>query len=90
MKEINWKVRAKNPVFWVRIGASIMVPILSYMGLTIEQITTWEKLGELLLNALSNPFLLGLVMISIMNAIPDPTTKGIGDSKQALEYNKPN
>ena len=86
---MNIKVRVKNPVFWVQILLSILTPILAYAGLTAQDLTTWDKLGEVLIMALSNPYVLGLVALSVWNALNDPTTKGITDSKRAMEYEKP-
>lgn len=76
-------------MWWVQIALAILTPILAYAGLTAEEITTWETLGELLLSALKNPYVLTLVGASVYNAIVDPTTKGIGDSDRALEYTVP-
>ena len=86
---MNINVRVKNPVFWVQILLSILTPILAYAGLTTQDLTTWSKLGEVLIMALSNPYVLGLVIVSVWNALNDPTTKGITDSKRAMEYEKP-
>lgn len=86
---MNIKVRVKNPVFWVQILLSILTPILAYAGLTTQDLTTWAKLGEVLIMALSNPYVLGLVALSVWNALNDPTTKGITDSKRAMGYEKP-
>ena len=88
--KINFKVRLKNPVFIAQIILAILTPILAYAGLTMQDITTWKTLGDLMMNALSNPYVLGLVVVSVWNAINDPTTKGIGDSTNALLYNEPN
>lgn len=33
---INWKVRIKNPVFWANLAAAILLPILTYLGLSLE------------------------------------------------------
>lgn len=87
--KINWKVRAKNPLFWVEVGAAIVLPILAYLGLSWEDMTSWAALGEVLLTAIQNPVILVAVGVSVWNAITDPTTKGISDSEQALTYNKP-
>lgn len=89
MRKINWKVRAKNPVFWWQIGAAILVPIMAYAGLTVQDLTSWPKLGMILQGAVSNPYVLGLVLVSVFNAIQDPTTKGITDSERAMGYDKP-
>lgn len=87
--KINWKVRVTNWLWWVQIGVSVLTPILAYAGLTAADITTWAALGELLLGAISNPYVLSLVLVSVWNAINDPTVAGLGDSKQALTYDKP-
>lgn len=87
---INWKVRFKNPVFYVQLLLAVLTPILAYMGLTMSDLTTWSAVGNVLLQAVSNPYILGLVVVSVWNAINDPTTSGVSDSSKALTYNKPN
>ena len=86
---MNIKVRIKNPVFWVQIVLSILTPILAYAGLTAQDLTTWAKLGDVLVMALSNPYVLSLVLVSVWNTFNDPTTKGVTDSKRALSYTEP-
>ena len=63
---MNLKVRLKNPVFILQIVLAVLTPILAYAGITASDITTWGKLGELLFNAISNPYVLGLVGVSGM------------------------
>lgn len=87
--KINLKVRFKNPLFYVQLVLSILTPILAYSGLTATDLTTWAKLGEVLVQAISNPYVLSLVLVSVYNALVDPTTKGFGDSETALTYDKP-
>ena len=87
--KINWKVRFRNPYFWVQIGVTILTTIFAYLGLSVEDLTTWGKVGQVLLVAVSNPFILGVVVVSVFNAIQDPTTKGLSDSEKALTYTKP-
>lgn len=87
---INWKVRIKNPLFWAEIAMSIIVPILAYLGLKTEDLTSWQALGDVLFKAISSPYILGMVIVSVYNAITDPTTSGFTDSKRALTYTKPN
>lgn len=86
---INWKVRAKNPVWWAQMVLAILTPILAYAGLTAQDMTSWAALGNLLLDAVRNPYVLGLVVVSVWNAVNDPTTSGVSDSSQALTYNRP-
>lgn len=87
--KINWKVRVKNPLFWAEIGAAILLPILAYLGLSWEDMTSWAALGNVLLSAIQNPVLVVATAVSVWNAITDPTTKGVSDSEQALTYTKP-
>lgn len=86
---INWKVRFKNPVFIAQLVLAIFTPILAYAGLTAQDMTTWKAVGELIMTAISNPYVLVLVVVSVWNALNDPTTKGIGDSVNALTYDEP-
>ena len=87
--KINWKVRLKNPVFWVGLAVAIVLPILTSLGMSWEDMTTWSALGDALLQAVKNPVILVSVLVSVWNLINDPTTKGLSDSAQALTYDKP-
>lgn len=87
--KINWKVRVKNPVFWVEVAAAIILPMLAHLGLNWEDMTTWSALGGVLLEAVKNPVIVVAVIVSVWNAITDPTTAGISDSSQALTYEEP-
>ena len=86
---MNWQVRFKNPLFIAQMILAVLTPILAYAGLTVKDLTTWKALGDLLIGALSNPYVLGLVVVSLFNAVTDPTTSGVKDSEQALTYTKP-
>lgn len=88
--KINWKVRLKNPVFWANIVVSVVLPILTHLGLNWEDMTTWPALWELFVSALQNPVIVAAVIVSVWNELHDPTTAGLSDSAQAMTYNKPN
>jgi phi LC3 family holin len=89
MNKINWKVRFKNPVFVVQIILAFFTPILGYFGLTAEDLTTWNSVFKLIIDAVSNPYVVSLIIVSVWNAINDPTTKGVVDSEQAQNYDLP-
>ena len=91
MNKINWKVRfnKENILFISQVIISVVIPILTYFGLQASDLTTWSKVWETFVQAISNPYVVVMVLASLFNAIPDPTTKGIGDSSIALTYNKP-
>lgn len=86
---INLKVRLKNPIFWAQIILAVLMPILAYAGLTLQDITTWQALGLLIWAAIQNPYVLGLVIVSVWNALNDPTTSGLTDSARAMTYKVP-
>lgn len=87
--KINWKVRARNPVFWAQVLVAIISPILVGLGLQWEDMTTWAYLWEALCRAVSNPVIVVASLGSLWACITDPTTQGTGDSIQALTYSKP-
>lgn len=88
--KINWKVRFANPEFWKQIVLAVFVPLLAYYGMNWADMTTWASIGELFVQAVQNPVVVLSVVVSVYNAIIDPTTKGIGDSERALTYDTPN
>lgn len=83
--KINWKVRFKNPYFWI----GLIAVILTAIGAEPSMFTSWGILIEKVKELLSNPFLIGCTFIAILGYINDPTTEGIKDSKKALLYVKP-
>lgn len=87
--KINWKVRKENILFIAQIVVSVFVPILAYFGMNWEDMTTWAAIGNLFVQAIQNPVVVLSVVVSVFNAITDPTTKGIGDSQRALTYETP-
>lgn len=88
---INWKVRfnKKNVAFLTRFAIAILMPVLAYQNLKLEDLTTFDTLGKLVIALISNPYLIGLTFVNAFNLIPDPTTAGLGDSAQALTYKAP-
>ena len=86
---INWKVRANNPQFWFQIFLAIAVPIGTYFGVTGKDVTSWKVLVDLIGQAVSNPYVIAMVAVSVYNAVNDPSTKGVKDGENALEYVKP-
>lgn len=83
--KINWKVRVKNPYFWIGLVGMFLCAI----GVDSSTLTTWGAVVEQLKEFISNPFLIGSVVIAFIGYITDPTTAGFGDSAEALKYSKP-
>ena len=78
--KINWKVRIKNPLWWVQIEAALVLPVLAYFGLAWEDMTSWGALRDVFLRAVQNPVVLLAAAASVFNAVTDPTPAGVGDS----------
>lgn len=91
MNKINWKVRfSKNNILFIaQVIISVVIPILTYFGLQASDLTTWAKVWDTLIAAISNPYVVIMALVSFFNAVTDPTTKGIGDSTTALSYTEP-
>lgn len=83
--KINWKVRMKNPYFWI----GLLGVILAAMDVTPEMFTSWAVLVAQGKALFGNPYLLGSVVVAVLGVVFDPTTKGISDSDQAMTYQKP-
>ena len=89
---INWKVRMQSPSWWLGMAGIVASPILAYLGLAYSDLTTWSSVGSVFVQFVSNPYLIGTVVVAVLGAIgvtADPTTKGFGDSARAMTYTKP-
>lgn len=91
MNKINWKVRFNkdNIMFIVRFIGALAIPVLAYLGLELKDLTSWNMVLDVLVNFISNPYLVILTVINALNMTIDPTTKGITDSEKALQYTEP-
>lgn len=84
MSKINWTVRAKNKAFWVALIPAILLliqVIAAVFGITLDL----GDLGNKLLAVVNALF----AVLSILGIVTDPTTAGVTDSEQALEYTEP-
>ena len=81
---INWKVRIKNKNFWIALIPAVLLlvqVIAAVFGYTLDL----GELGDKLLAVVNALF----AVLTILGIVTDPTTAGIGDSKQALTYEPP-
>lgn len=81
---INWNVRFRNKNFWLAFIPAVLLLIqglASLFGFTLEL----GEIGSRLLAVVNQVF----VLLAILGIVNDPTTEGIGDSTQALEYQFP-
>lgn len=86
MKKINWKVRLKQPYFWIGLAGVIFTAT----GLDATTFTSWSAVWEAFIEFWKNPYMIVSVALAIIGVISDPTTSGLGDSVRALEYDSPN
>ena len=77
---MNILLRLKNPTFWIGMVIGIGTIILSYFGLTAPDLTTWAKVGETLIMAISNPYVVGSIIVYILGLFVDLTSLGFKDS----------
>ncbi len=83
--KINWKVRFKNPIWWV----GLFGVICTAAGVSPEMLTNWGILWDNLVALVENPFLLGSVVVAVIGYNTDHTTAGFQDSSQAMGYDCP-
>lgn len=84
MSKINWTVRVKNKAFWVALIPAVLLlvqVVAAVFGFTID----FGDLGNKLLAVVNALF----AVLAILGVVTDPTTDGVFDSTQALEYTEP-
>lgn len=83
--KINWKVRLRNPVFWIQILGSIGMTAMAYGSITAEELNTWPAVWKQFTALINNPYLIGLCLWQAGSIINDPTTVGLKDSEIVLQ-----
>lgn len=89
---INWKLRVRSKAFWVGVAGVVVSPVLAYYGAKPEDLTTWKSVGQLVVETVKNPYLVGSIgfgLAGFLGVITDPTTAGVADSDRALTYIAP-
>ena len=84
MKNINWQVRIKNKNFWFTFIPAVLVlvqVVAAVFGFTIDL----GEIGNRLIDVVNALF----VVLALLGIVTDPTTAGLGDSKQAMTYVEP-
>lgn len=80
--KINWKVRIKNPVFWMTVvpaAVSFIYCVLGALGIV----------PELTESMVLNIFSAVMTALTTLGVLVDPTTAGVGDSALAMTYEAP-
>lgn len=74
--KINWKLRLQSKYFWVAL-ISLIVLLTHQLGFDIFP-KNWEEVLNTVLSI--------LILLGVIN---DPTTSGLNDSEQAMDYLRP-
>ena len=83
--KLNFKVRAKNPYFWI----GLLGVIFSAMGVSTDTLTSWKAVADAFMDLIQNPYMIVSVIMSLIGAFNDPTTAGLSDSTNAMSYTSP-
>lgn len=81
---VNWKVRIKNKAFWLALIPALLLLVqvcAAPFGYEWDFGVLNAQLAAIV-NAL-------FAVLAILGIVADPTTKGMGDSEQALSYENP-
>lgn len=81
---INWKVRMKNPNFWLALIPAALLVLQSTAALLGVQLELTALQGKLL--ALLDAV---FALLSVLGVVNDPTTAGLRDSARAMTYSQP-
>lgn len=83
--KLNIPVRFKNFWFWV----GLIGVVLAAMGVSPEMFTSWGAVADAFIALVKNPYMIASVVMAVAGVVLDPTTKGLGDSAQAMTYTEP-
>lgn len=81
---INWKVRLKNPAFWLALIPAVLLTIqavLAPFGITWD----YTVLNEQLVTIVNCIF----GVLAVLGVVVDMTTSGVSDSQRAMGYDEP-
>lgn len=80
--KINWKVRLKNPMFWLTVIPAVITFIYTVLG-------AFDVVPALSQDVVVNIVTAIITALTTIGVLIDPTTKGVGDSERALGYDVP-
>lgn len=70
--------RSRNVWFWI----GLVGVVLTAMGINPEMLTSWGAVKDSLIALISNPYMIGCVIVAVVGVFVDPTTKGLKDKKE--------
>lgn len=82
--KINWKVRAKNKLFWITLIPAVLMLVTAIAGIFGYELDFGVLQGKLI-EVVEAAF----SVLAILGIVADPTTAGVEDSNLAMTYEKP-
>ncbi len=73
---MDLKTRLKFPQFRVLFFMAVLSPAFSGFNITVEDLTTWGIIIDLIKHTLSNPYTIYLMVLGGWSVIYDPTSEG--------------
>lgn len=80
--KINWRVRFRNKTFLASLLALVVSFVFDLLGLLGIAPAVTEAAAMDAINAV-------LTVLGMLGVLIDPTTAGVGDSRQAMTYIEP-
>ena len=81
---LNWTVRFKNKTFWLSFIPAVLL-LIQVVAAVFGYTLNLGGLGDRLLDVVNALF----AVLALLGIVADPTTKGVGDSAQAMTYQEP-
>lgn len=79
---INWKVRLQSGSWWMGVISAVIAAVFAILDLcNVKMSVTADDI--------LNVATLVLMALAAIGVTTDPTTKGLGDSAQAMTYDAP-
>ena len=82
--KINWKVRIKNKMFWLSVVPAVLL-LVQALAAPFGYKFDFGVLNQQLADIINAAF----VVLTILGVVVDPTTHGVNDSTNALNYDQP-
>ena len=80
--KLNWKLRIKNKATLTALCVTIIAFVYQILG--VLEIAPSVSESEV-----TNLVAMVINLLAMLGIIVDPTTKGLGDSEQAMNYDEP-
>lgn len=81
---INWKVRVKSKTFWLALIPAVLV-LVQVVAVPFGYDFKIGQLNDQLVAIINAVF----VVLSILGIVVDPTTSGLTDNSNVMEYKEP-